>query len=193
MKAVKQRKEKTQGFQAKKGLFSFLRRSPKAGSVSDKMAARDHIQMIRTPTPPPYSYNDSFPPYLRNIIHSGASSSADRSRYQATFSEVYSMKSEHVPIPLNTFADSSAHSSIVWPFASPAQSSMTGNRPMRPFEKRRLYTGSARSTLLEDTHSTTDLGESERRERERTLHTLTQMNQEEKSRGASFVIDDDLS
>ena len=167
MKAIKQRMAKTQGFQAKKGLFGFLRPKAKPEVVSGKTAALDHIPMVRSPTPPPYSYNPPNPEATHSKNCSTPQPSMNQRHIQPTFSDIYSVKGESNGFVSRESANSDSRSSIVWPHPVPTQ-------VPHYFQERPSSTSSTYSHLSSYNDLSLNLrSENQKAKRQKALETLT--------------------
>jgi hypothetical protein len=176
LRALRKRAEKTTKFSFKKGLLGLFRsgKQDKEKQKEDLPSIHDQIEMVRTPTPPPYSYANPWP------AHTKPEASECGSARSPTFSDIYGHGWYNPPI-FNKSA-----------LAPPSAAYMENNEKhysggrLKPLQLQQ--SGSSSWYSRASGRSPALLTEEDRHERQKALDTLTGGDKQQRRQGsyASF-------
>lgn len=172
LRALRKRAEKTSKFSFKKGLLGLFRfgKQDKEKQKGDLPSIHDQIEMVRTPTPPPYSYANPWP------AHKKPEASESGSARSPTFSDIYGHGWYNPPI-----FNKSALAPPSAAYMDQNEKYQSGSR-LKPLQLRQSGTSSWYSRASGRSPALTD---EDRHERQKALDTLTGGDKQQK-RQASY-------
>ena len=164
MRSIHKRQKKTEGFERKRGFFGLFRRS--ANDASDEKDeghdSREDIELVRTPTPPTYSYATQYDRKWVTTASSSYSGSDSKSQVSST-SSASAGRGRY----------NQAQGSFYWPPAAPSVGPRYEFQSNNPFSKQMRK--SASSVDSSRRYGSTVLREEleQNAERQKALETLT--------------------